>query len=357
MTANGLIAFRVDAGVVMGLGHLSRCLTLAAALDARGARILFLISPETTLWADMISRQGFQYCMLDLREEGAPADHLPYASWLRWGQAADAEACRRSFSETPTWLVVDHYALDKTWEATIRPSVARLMVIDDLVDREHCCDALVDQNLKSPTSYSHLVSSACELLVGPRYALLRTEFAEARRTHRAGSATRLNVFMGGTDSEGATVRVLDELAGRVHWEKLDVILGAKCPYLDVVRQRIGRLPGSELHVDCDYVAKLLARADIGIGAGGVASLERCCLGLPSLGICVAENQAGGLAALAQLGVMGSLGALSKLGVGEVASAVCGLMAEPARLREMSEKAMALVDGHGVQRVADIMLAN
>ena len=354
---NGLIAFRVDAGVVMGLGHLSRCLTLAAALDARGARILFLISAETALWANMISRKGFQYNMLDLRDEVGSADHLPHASWLRWGQVADAEACRRLLSEIPSWLVVDHYALDKTWETTIRPYVARLMVIDDLADREHCCDALLDQNVKSPKSYSHLVTSACELMIGPHYALLRAEFAEARPTHRAGIATRLNVFMGGTDSEGATLRVLDELAGRVQWEKLDVILGAKCPYLDAVRQRIGRLPRSELHVDCDRVAKLLAHADIGIGAGGVASLERCCLGLPSLGICVADNQAAGLEALAELGVAESLGTLSKLGAGQIASAVCGLMAEPVRLREMSEKAMALVDGHGAQRVADIMLAN
>lgn len=357
MTANDLIAFRVDAGVAMGLGHLSRCLTLATALQTRGARILFLVSPETVLWADTITRQGFQYRMLDVGEEKVPTDRLSHAGWLKWGQAADADVCRRQLSETPAWLVVDHYALDKTWEAAIKPSVGRVMAIDDLADREHCCDVLLDQNLKSQTSYAHLVSDACEILIGPRYALLRAEFAEARPAQRSGGAACVNVFMGGTDSTGATARVLDELAESARWEKLDVVLGAKCPHLDAVRRRIARLPRAELHVDSDHVARLFARADVGIGAGGVASLERCCVGLPSLGICVADNQAAGLDALTERGVLESLGTLSELGTGRLATALGGLMAEPARLRQMSEKAMALVDGQGAQRVAGIMLTN
>ncbi len=357
MAANGLIAFRVDANVAIGLGHLSRCLTLARVLHARGARVQFLVSPETVIWSDMITRLGFECRMLDVGDKVAPADHLAHARWLRWGQAFDAEACRRQISEIPAWLVVDHYALDKTWEAAIRPSVAKLLVIDDLADREHCCDALLDQNVKAPTSYTHLVPAECETLIGPRYALLRAEFAEARPVRRCAGTARVNVFMGGTDCEGATVRVLDELARSAHWQKLDVILGAKCPHLDTVRQRIARLPGAELHVDSNRVARLFAVADIGIGAGGVALLERCCVGLPSLGICVADNQAAGLAALMKLGVVESLGSLSELAAGQVAASLLTMMAEPGRLRQMSETAMVLVDGHGADRLASIMLAN
>jgi UDP-2,4-diacetamido-2,4,6-trideoxy-beta-L-altropyranose hydrolase len=357
MTTNNLIAFRVDAGVAMGLGHLSRCLTLAKVLHERGTRILFLISPDTAIWVDMIRKHEFDCQILDVGDKVEPAGHLAHSSWLRWGQAVDVDACRSQLTETPAWLVVDHYALDKTWEAAIKPWVERLMVIDDLADREHFCDALLDQNLKAPTSYEHLVSRACEILIGPRYALLRAEFAEARPAERSGGATRINIFMGGTDSEGATVRVLDDLAGNVPWEKLDVILGAKCPHLDAVRQRVDRLPDAELHVDSDRVARLFAFADIGIGAGGVAALERCCVGLPSIGICVADNQAAGLAALVELGAVESLASLPDLGAGQIASALCSLMAGPDRLRQMSENAMALVDGQGAHRVAGIMLPN
>lgn len=357
MVANNLIAFRVDAGLEMGLGHLSRCLTLARTLHAHGARLLFLISPETVTWAEMITRAGFEYRMLDVGGQAVAADHLAHAAWLSWGQIADAEASSRQLSETPAWLVVDHYAIDNTWEAAIRPAVARLMVIDDLADREHCCDVLLDQNLKVPTSYTHLVPDVCETLIGPRYALLRSEFAEARRLGRASGSMRINVFMGGTDDEGGTVRVLDELAGKLQWEKLDVILGAKCRHLEAVRERIARLPAAELYVDSDQVASLFACADIGIGAGGVASLERCCVGLPSLGICVADNQAAGLDALAKLGAIESLGRLAAVDTGEIAAVLRCLMAQPAKLRQMSEAAMALVDGQGAHRVASMMLAS
>src|SRR5579871_97991 len=257
LMTGGLTVFRVDAGVAMGLGHLSRCLTLARAVRARDARILFLISPETADWAHMISAQDFEYRILDVADEVQPDDHVAHAGWLKWGQAIDAEACCRELSQTPAWLVVDHYALDRTWEAAIKPRVERLMVIDDLADREHCADVLLDQNLKAPTSYAHLVPAECVTLIGPRYALLRAEFAEARPAERLGGAARVNIFMGGTDSEGVTVRVLDELAGTANWEKIDVILGAKCPHLDAVRQRVDRLSAAELHVDSDCVAKYL----------------------------------------------------------------------------------------------------
>jgi UDP-2,4-diacetamido-2,4,6-trideoxy-beta-L-altropyranose hydrolase len=357
MAANHLIAFRVDAGLGIGLGHLSRCLTLAKALQRRSARIQFMVSPETALWRDMIGNLGFECHVLDVADRVGPAGSLAHAKWLRWGQAFDAEACRRLLSERPSWLVVDHYALDKSWESAIRPSVEMLMAIDDLADRGHDCDAVLDQNLKAPTSYAHLIPTACRTLIGPHYALLRAEFAEARRAERSGAATRLNVFMGGTDNEGATVRVLDDLVGNIQWEKLDVILGAKCPHLGAVRQRVDRLPFAELHIDSGHVASLFASADIGIGAGGVAALERCCVGLPSLGICVAANQAAGLAALMKLGAVESLGSLPDLRAGQAASALRSLMTAPDRLRLMSDKAMALVDGRGADRVASVMLSN
>ena len=106
----------------MGLGHLSRCLALAIVLRERGTRILsFLISPGTAIWADLIRKHQFDCLILDIGDKVGPADHLaPIAGWLKWGQAVDADACRRQLMEIPAWLVVDHYALDKTWEAAIR---------------------------------------------------------------------------------------------------------------------------------------------------------------------------------------------------------------------------------------------
>jgi UDP-2,4-diacetamido-2,4,6-trideoxy-beta-L-altropyranose hydrolase len=357
MSAVDLIAFRVDAGVTVGLGHVSRCLTLANSLRQRGARSVFLVSPETCNWSGLITSQGFEVSILDPDGRVEQPSALAHADWLAWGQMADADACRKQLREKPAWLVVDHYALDENWEMAMRSSAERLMAIDDLADRKHCCDALLDQNLKDPTSYRQLVSAQCVTLIGPVFALLRPEFAVAGSAQRTGKAARINIFMGGTDSEGATVRVLDDLDSDVRWEKLDVILGRKSPHLDTVRDRVAQLPNAELHVDSASVASLFASADIGIGAGGVAALERCCVGLPSLCICVAANQNAGLTSLLNEGVIDLAGSLKDFRRGQIAERLRSLMSSPERLRKMSSKAMALVDGLGASRVATLMLAN
>ena len=357
MSSAALVIFRVDAGISMGLGHLSRCLTLAAMLQASGARILFLISPETALWSEKITSQDFGVRVLDVRGpnsmDGSP---LAHSRWLPWGWAKDADECLRLLPDEPTWLVADHYALDEMWEKAMRPRVGKLMVIDDIADRRHCCDVLLDQNIKPKTSYENLVPLDCLTLIGPNYALLRPDFLAERRYERSGPATRLNVFMGGTDREGATVRVLDELGGGgLNWSRLDIILGSKCPHLETVRNRAAVLPNTRLHVDCEQVAGMFASADLGIGAGGVASLERCCVGLPSIAISVAENQNSGLAGLVDHGVIKFLGFLDGLSPGQIVESVRCLMAEPGQLRRMSMQALSLVDGLGARRVAAAML--
>ena len=358
MAATTLIAFRVDAGVDIGLGHLSRCVTLANALRDRGARILFLTSRETANWASLIDGHGFEMCALNVEGESTEPSPLAHAKWLAWGQGRDADASRRQLPAKAAWLVVDHYALDKTWEAAMRSVADRLMVIDDLADRVHDCDVLLDQNIKSPTSYEGLVVEDCTTLIGPGYALLRPDFFARRRAQGSGSAGCINVFMGGTDSEGATVRILDELLQEgSRWDKLDVILGAKCPHLHSVRDRIASRSDAELHVDSNRVAELFASADIAIGAGGVAALERCCVGLPTLGISVAANQTAGLGALHEQGAVEFLGSLHDITTGRIAASLRDLMAAPERLWRMSVRSQEIVDGRGTRRVADLMLSN
>src|SRR5690606_13678349 len=85
-------------------------------------------------------------------------------------------------SRPPAWLVVDHYAIDARWHRHLRPACIHLLAIDDLADRNHDSDLLLDQNLgRGPVDYQGLVPSRCTLLTGPKYALLRPQF-RARRS-------------------------------------------------------------------------------------------------------------------------------------------------------------------------------
>jgi UDP-2,4-diacetamido-2,4,6-trideoxy-beta-L-altropyranose hydrolase len=346
-----LAVFRVDAAVWMGLGHLSRCLTLARELRESGWSTRFLISSVASAWASRILSDGHDVEVLEFTETTDPGE----ANYQAWNWAEDAAACQRSLRSKVDWLIVDHYALGALWERSMQGWVDRIMVIDDLANRHHDCDLLLDQNLKDENSYRHLLPDRALALLGPPYALLRPEFRTARRTRDFRSIGRLNVFMGGTDPSGSLLYVLSELSGmKIAGFHVDVIVGSRSPALSEASRLLAYFPSAELHIDTDHVAGLFAAADLAIGAGGVAALERCAVGLPSVSVSVAQNQDAGLASLAKLQVIEYLGSFDRLRKNQMMTCLQNLFTEADRLQEMSERALSLVDGFGSQRVAQLL---
>jgi UDP-2,4-diacetamido-2,4,6-trideoxy-beta-L-altropyranose hydrolase len=345
------VGIRVDASRVLSLGHLTRCLTLADALKARGATIVFVSAPSTAVWRAMVGARGYEIRFLSFDSvEGAAAsdDRLP------WGWRADADATLAALSEALDWLIVDHYALDAQWERAVRPSGTKLMVIDDLADRSHDCDLLLDQNAQDETKdrYAGLVPPTARRLIGPHYALLRPQFAAARGRMRDGSVKRILVFMSATDPKGATLLALEALSlGSLTAFPVDVIIGSASPHLKAIEARAATRGQTELHVDTENMAALCAGADLAIGAGGVAALERCCLGLPSLTLSLAANQEPGLATLAAAGAVRRVGAVEDWTAVDLADEIERLIDEKDALVSLSERSAALVDGLGAARCA------
>lgn len=125
-----------------------RCLTLADALKQRGAQIRFVSRQMPKHLRDMLREKSHECTPLNSRSNEEAADDLPHSHWLGTSQAADAQKTLQALSaQTWDWLVVDHYALDARWESALRGMVRRILVIDDLADRVHDCDVLLDQNL------------------------------------------------------------------------------------------------------------------------------------------------------------------------------------------------------------------
>jgi UDP-2,4-diacetamido-2,4,6-trideoxy-beta-L-altropyranose hydrolase len=226
---------------------------------------------------------------------GGSPDELAHSAWLEGAQSDDAAATLAALGEErPDWIVVDHYALDARWERMLRKHCDRLMVIDDLADRAHECDLLLDQNLHSTPDlrYMGIVPGHCRMLLGPRFALLRPEFAEARSDlrDRDGSVRRILVFFGGVDACNQTERVMQVLSSGVLREaKVDVVIGLAHPRRSHIIDLCARL-NYQCHVQTENMAALMASADLAIGAGGTATWERCCVGLPALVWPQADNQ-------------------------------------------------------------------
>ena len=323
----------------MGGGHAVRCLTLADALDEAGWRVAFATSPETLDTVPALGESGHERLTVpDTPQEEAAA----LSARLPGGVAL---------------LVVDHYGRDAAFETALRGWARRVLVIDDLADRPHDCDILLDQTAgRCAGRYERLVPKTCRLLLGGEYALLRPQFARTRsaaldrRRRRGGACGRILLSMGAADADNLTVAMLEVIAaaGLAPEVEVDVVLGHAAPFLDEVRAKAAAWPGRiSVHAGLGDVADRMARADLAIGAAGTTSWERCCLGLPSLLVVTAENQRDIAAALESraAAVILEPGSLPVA----AAAALSGLAADAERRAAMSRAAAAICDGRGALR--------
>ncbi|MFH0934731.1 MAG: UDP-2,4-diacetamido-2,4,6-trideoxy-beta-L-altropyranose hydrolase, partial [Pseudomonadota bacterium] len=299
MSASSIL-IRTDASLDIGTGHVMRCLTLAEALREQGASCRFVCRAHPGNLIDLIRQRGFVVHSLPSDPDWQPRSTEPaHAAWLGADWQADAEQTKVSAGGTAIdWLIVDHYALDGRWESALRGHSGKIMVIDDLADRVHDCDLLLDQNLgRNAEDYAALVPGGCTLLVGAKYALLRPEFSAQREyslaRRSAPQLKHLLITMGGVDKDDVTGKVLDAL--RVCTLPADcrisVVMGPHAPWLAQVRERAANMPWPTMVlVNISDMARLMADSDLAIGAAGCTSWERCCLGLPSLMMVLADNQ-------------------------------------------------------------------
>jgi len=358
------IAFRTDASLQIGTGHVMRCLTLADALRERGAQNTFVCRPHVGHLLDLIQQRGHQDKVLAPADDAyAASDEQCHAQWLGTGWASDAEQTQQALgNQVVDWLVVDHYALDARWERALAPHYRKLMVIDDLADRPHACDLLLDQTFgRDAADYRPLVPADCHLLCGSQYALLRPEFASLRSyslQRRARPALReLLITMGGVDKDNATGQVLQALRTCPLPAdcRITVVMGATAPWLDDVRKQAQYMPWpTRVLVGVSDMAQLMADSDLAIGAAGATSWERCCLGLPSIVLIVAENQR---LILSQLNMVKAAAAINLTNekLEFALSRLIEKFGEPKNLAKMTKIAATVADGMGAKRTGDNLI--
>jgi UDP-2,4-diacetamido-2,4,6-trideoxy-beta-L-altropyranose hydrolase len=351
------IAFRVDASAPIGTGHIMRCLTLADAFSERKVAVRFLSRHMPQHIRDILLSRGHEFVDLGGAAAGSP-DELPHAEWLGTSQAADAAAAIHALSDRMwDWLIVDNYALDFRWESALRQTVRKIASIDDIANRTHDCDVLLDQNLHADMQdrYEHKVPPHCQMLLGPRFAVLRQEFRQLRERvkPRTGSVKRILIFFGGMDADNYTGTALEALTDLAIPDiEIDVVIGETHPARSRLAAECIR-PGFTLHVQTDRMAELMAAADLAVGAGGTATWERCCMGLPALVICIADNQSRQIADAARAILVyapdGREGPAAMM-----ARHVRALIDNSSLRAAISRNGMEAVDGCGVARVVASM---
>ncbi|PIR00682.1 MAG: UDP-2,4-diacetamido-2,4,6-trideoxy-beta-L-altropyranose hydrolase [Nitrospinae bacterium CG11_big_fil_rev_8_21_14_0_20_45_15] len=339
-----LVLIRADSSLILGAGHVMRCLTLAEAIRQWGGRVLFVCRENVGDASRWLTRNHFKILGLPAHPESPSRE-----------SAQEFLNLVKSLDQIPDWLIIDHYGIDRQWENSVRNYVKKIMVIDDLANRPHDCDLLLDPTAgRKPEDYSSLISPHCRSLLGSSYALLRNQFAKIRPSalknrRQSPKIKRILIGFGGTDNKNIAGLTLEALSHRQ--EDIDVLIGSSSPHLPALKAHVSHQNRSNihLHIDTDDVAPLMAHADIALGAGGGTAWERCCMGLPSLLIQSADNQEFLVRSLAQAGGALFIGESENLSVEKLADEISRLADNPILREQLSKKSALLCDGLGAGR--------
>lgn len=358
------VVIRVDASLGIGIGHVMRCLSLADSLRERGAQVTFICRP---LERNLISRiTARKHRVLSLPEKSLSIDESGQS------QAGDGVfVCDNTLDGTETaaalsdidrkveWLIVDHYGLDEEWERIVKPYAKKILVIDDLANRRHDCDMLLDQYYlyDNKDRYAGLVNDSCVQLLGAEYVVLSEEYRKANSNNRGNSGAIRNVFvfLGG----GATYRFIEPVVRAIlllgHKDiEFELVLGAEELTSELEHDIISSKLPITIHRNLESLLPLMARADLALGAGGVNTWERLCLGLPSLVLTVAENQEEIAEYLHNNHYIKLLGKAGQVGSEEISAALSQAITEGVD-SDWSDRCRRLIDGKGAIRVANAMM--
>lgn len=338
-----------------------RCITLASRLKNAEFKCIFICKELDGNLIDYIEGAGFSVVRLPKTETFKTNEQTPYGNWLGGGWQEDAESTRRilaEFDETVDWLVVDHYALDYRWEWCIKAVVSKILVIDDLANRKHDCDALLDQNFYiRENRYKDLLPDHCKQLIGPKYALLRDEFQTAHRTNEHNEVNSVFVCFGSFDHYHLVYKSLQALVQSNIRRVIDlvVVTGRNNPDQQKIASLSREFPNVKILTSTNQFAQYLSNADIAIGAGGAITWERCFLGVPSIAVTVAENQEELARSVASVGAQLLIGDQNSISADDITCSINLLLKSRDLRKHIRKQAMELVDGKGLDRVASVFL--
>lgn len=341
-----VVLIRADAGPQIGSGHVMRCHALAQALHKSG------YAPQ------LLSRN----LPGNLAKRWDDSGFLTHAMAPSLTEAQDAEVTHDLVQQMQAAaVIVDHYSLGAEWEARIQSLAVPVLAIDDLPDRTHVADLVLDQNLRQQVARGEngLASNVTSELFGPRYALLRPEFSQARQSLRRDyqQMRRVLINLGGFDPQGYTwsiVQALEQVLGDDIIR--DVVVGIESAGLEALHGWAEANPQRKLlTIQAADMHQRMLQADLAIGAGGSSAWERCCLGLPTITVVLADNQQAVVQAAAQAGVLIDGGDLRKADWPQILIPAVHRYAGDAALRaEVGKTGMAAVDGAGANRVVEAL---
>lgn len=331
------LVYRADASERIGTGHVMRGIALAQAWQEAGGEALFVLAASTPAVEARIRREGFR-----LERTAAPP-----------GSAEDAA---RTASWEAQWIAVDGYHFPPAYLAALRPAGARILAVDDWPRPASAAADLVLNPSLTVSCHDYPLPPE-QLLLGPRYLLLRREFTTQPSARAVPPrAERLLVTLGGADPQNWTSRVIAALALLEGPFVARVVVGGSNPHREALRQAAAACPAVTLVEQVDDMPALMAWADLAIASASTTTWELCHLGVPALLLVTADNQQTVAEAVAARGAAVALGP-REAGSPELMARKIDLLRYSPELRfALAEQGRALVDGQGARRVVQALRA-
>jgi UDP-2,4-diacetamido-2,4,6-trideoxy-beta-L-altropyranose hydrolase len=357
------VVFRVDSSSIIGSGHVVRCVTLATELRKRGARCLFICRNLPGNIIDYVMKRKFDVAMLPFNstsERYGSENTDQYSEWLGVDWKTDAhETIAELSGKKIDWLIVDHYGLDSLWEIEVGHCAARTMVIDDLANRSHCCDVLLDQNFGGDevTKYAQLIDVKATLqLLGPKFSLLQDEYRlPVNAIETSSDEERILVYFGLNDTYRLTLYFANLLkATSVDYAEVVVVYptsGADYKELSTMREDWQYLTIVE---PSNSLASELSRATLAIGACGTHAIERLVCNVPALVVTIADNQVSIAEYLSSLGLIKVLGHAAD-GITHITNTTIDDSINCIRQTFSDARRLIDLDSLGTHRVSDVIL--
>lgn len=355
-----IVGFRVDASIQIGSGHVMRCLTLANLLKQQKHSCIFICREHEGHLIELIKQHGHQVLSLKNRSFIFSGMASEYEQWLSVTEEVDADQTLEKIQELDIlfdWLVVDHYGLSIRWEQKLCFYAKKILVIDDLANREHIADLILDCGLThKKKDYTRINYKPAQYLLGPQYALLRPEFHYYRKfldvDNELSDSLKILINLGGVDKNNTTAQILGvfQKLQRVTDIKLTVVMGSSAPWIELITQLAQNMKyDTTVLVGISNMAELMLSHNLAIGAAGSTAWERCCVGLPTIMICMAENQY----MIAK--DLHNLGAAISIQQENINTELPNILKEitPLKLKNMQEQALMVTEGLG----AELLLAH
>jgi UDP-2,4-diacetamido-2,4,6-trideoxy-beta-L-altropyranose hydrolase len=342
------IVFRVDSSITIGTGHVMRCITLAKRLvTEHDVNILFITRENKGSIDEFIEKSGFKVITLSTINNSERLEQ--YLPWLGTSQEVDAiqtlETLEKINISSIDVLIIDHYSLDIKWEKKLKNKTKKIIVIDDLADRKHLCDILLDQNMAPNygSRYNELVPSECKKFLGISYCLLRDDFFQYQKiTKPRNTLKNLFIFFGGIDKDNATLKSLYSIESMIEvFDQINVVVGKFNPHKKEIRSFIKQHKNVTYLEQVSNIAELMFQADLSIGAGGATTGERITLGLPSIVFSMAENQNAVSKHLDKLGYITFLGGIENITQLNLESILQAYIDKPTKLFNVSHTLLDL----------------